>query len=221
MHKGIIAALVVVLLQFIIGIYFYPQMPEQIAIHWNIEGLADGFSSKFWGLFLIPLISIAFLLLFFVIPRIDPLNNIEEFSGYYWGFGTLFLGYMLFVDVITIFWNLGVTFNLFQALSPAFGVLFFSIGILVGKAKRNWFVGIRTPWTLSNQTVWDQTHELGSKIFKIAGVICVFGFFFSGWIALTLIMAPIIVGSIFLIVYSYVEYQKTLKNYKSPRGKPI
>jgi len=64
-----IAPLLVIFLQFLIGIYFYPQIPEQMAIHWNISGVADGYSSKVWGLFLVPLISIGLFLLFFVIPK--------------------------------------------------------------------------------------------------------------------------------------------------------
>ena len=209
MKKTTTFALLLVLLQFLIGIYYYPQMPDQIASHWNIQGVADGYMSKFWGLFIVPLIAIGLLLLFVVIPRIDPLkNNIKDFIGYYWSFIILFLGYMLYMELIIIVWNLGFTFSMFQALSPAMGVLFFSIGIVIGKAKRNWFMGIRTPWTLSSEVVWNKTHRLGGKVFMVSGLVSSLGFFFEGYFALLLILAPIMVGSIFLVVYSYFEYQK-------------
>jgi uncharacterized membrane protein len=209
MRKEIILALLVILLQFIIAIYYYPQMPDQIASHWNIEGIADGYFSKFWGLFLVPLISVGLFLLFAVIPRIDPLqHNIKDFIKYYWSFIVLFLGYMLYMELIIIVWNLGYTFNMFQALSTAIGILFFSIGFVIGKAKRNWFMGIRTPWTLSSDVVWNKTHRLGGKVFMISGLVSALGFFFEGYFALMLIMAPVMVGSIFLVVYSYFEYQK-------------
>ena len=209
MRKEIILALFVILLQFLVAIYYYPQMPDQIASHWNIQGEANGYMSKFWGLFLVPLMSVGLFFLFAVIPRIDPLqNNIKEFIGYYWSFIILFLGYMLYIQVLIVVWNLGFTYNMFQALSPAMGILFFSIGFIIGKAKQNWFMGIRTPWTLSSEIVWEKTHRLGGKVFMISGLISILGFFFEGYFALLLIMAPIMVGSIFLVVYSYYEYQK-------------
>ena len=212
MRKAIILALLVVLIQFLVATYYYPQMPEQIASHWSIEGVADGYFSKFWGLFLVPIISVGLFLLFAVIPRVDPLqNNIKDFIKYYWSFIVLFLGYMLYIELIIVVWNLGFTYNMFQALSPAMGVLFFSIGIVIGKAKQNWFMGIRTPWTLSSEVVWDKTHKLGGKVFMISGLVSILGFFFEGYFALLLIMAPIMVGSIFLVTYSYFEYQKIKK----------
>ena len=209
MKKGIIFALLVVLIQFLVAMYYYPQMPDQMASHWNIEGVADGYFSKFWGLFLVPLIAVGLFFLFAVIPRIDPLqNNIKDFIKYYWSFIVLFLSYMLYMELIIVVWNLGFTFNMFQALSPAIGVLFISIGFVIGKAKRNWFMGIRTPWTLSNDVVWDKTHKLGGKVFMVSGVVGILGFFFEGYFALLLLLVPIIIGSLFLVVYSYLEYQK-------------
>jgi len=216
MRKTIILALLFVLIQFLVAIYYYPQMPDQMASHWNLEGVADGYFSKFWGLFLVPLIAVGLFLLFATIPRIDPLKkNIQDFIGYYWGFTILFLAYMLYVELIIIVWNLGFIFNMFQVLSPAMGILFFSIGIVIGKAKQNWFMGIRTPWTLSSEVVWDKTHRLGGKVFMISGLVSILVFFFEGYLALLLIMAPIMVGSIFLVVYSYYEYRK-INNKQKP-----
>ena len=212
MRKAIILALLVILIQFLVAIYYYPQMPDQMASHWNIEGVADGYFSKFWGLFLVPLIAVGLFLLFAVIPRIDPLqNNIKDFIKYYWSFIVLFMGYMLYMELIIIVWNLGVTYNMFQALSPAIGILFISIGFIIGKSKRNWFMGIRTPWTLSSDVVWNKTHKLGKGVFIISGVIGALGFFFEGYLALLLLLAPVMVGSIFLVVYSYFEYRKSTK----------
>lgn len=74
----------------------------------------------------------------------------------------------------------------------------------------NWFIGIRTPWTLSNEKVWDKTHKVGGKMFKIAGVIALFGFFFRNY-ALFLTLVPVIFIVIYTFVYSYNEYQKETK----------
>jgi len=208
MRKSGIIVLGVILLSFIIGIYFYPQMPEKIASHWNAQGQVDGYMSKFWGLFLMPLLSMMLFLLFIAIPKIDPLkHNIEKFREYYDGFVVLIIVYLFYVYLLTIFWNIGIRFSMVQPLAPAMGILFYYIGILIENAKRNWFIGIRTPWTLSSEKVWEKTHKIGGKLFKIAGIIAFIGVFFQRY-ALFFILVPIILVAAYTIVYSYFEYQK-------------
>lgn len=68
-RKSEITIIAIILLSFVIGIYFYPQMPEKIASHWDSKGQVDGYMSKTWGLFLMPLISIGLFLLFVLIPK--------------------------------------------------------------------------------------------------------------------------------------------------------
>ncbi len=97
-----------------------------------------------------------------------------------------------------------------QFLIPALGILFYYAGILVENAKRNWFIGIRTPWTLSSEKVWDKTHKIGGKLFKIAGIIALLGILFQKY-ALFFVLVPIISVAIYTIVYSYFEYQKETK----------
>lgn len=81
-----------ILFSFIVSIYFYPQMPEKMASHWNVQGEVDGYMSKFWGLFLMPFVLIGIGLLFVAIPRIDPLKaNIEKLRKYCDGFIICFL----------------------------------------------------------------------------------------------------------------------------------
>ena len=185
-------------------------MPEKIASHWNVQGQVDGYMSKFWGLFLMPLISAGLFLLFIAIPKIDPLKtNIEKFRKYYDGFITLTIIFLFYLYLLTIFWNMGIRFDIIQLLAPAFGILFYYCGILTENAKRNWFIGIRTPWTLSNDAVWDKTHKIGGKLFKISGIVVLFGIFFRNY-ALFFILVPVILVAIYTTIYSYVEYQKEL-----------
>lgn len=208
MPKMGIVSWIIVLTQFLVGIYFYPQMPDQMATHWNISGVVDGYSSKVLGLFVLPLISIGLLFLFLGIPKIDPLKNIEKFGKYYWGLVVLLLVFFLYLDSLLISWNLGLfNFSMVQALAPAIGMLFYYLGVVTENAKRNWFVGIRTPWTLSDENVWDKTHKLGGKLFKICGLLAVFGTV-AEWFALLLILAPILLAVIYLTAYSYFEYQR-------------
>ena len=97
-----------------------------------------------------------------------------------------------------------------QALSPAFGMLFYYLGILTQNAKRNWFIGIRTPWTLSSDVVWDKTHRIGGKLFKAAGIIALLGALIPQY-AIFFILVPVISIVAFSFVYSYVEYSRQNK----------
>jgi len=207
MRKGNWIVFVVILSSFIIAVYLYPQMPGRMASHWNVRGEVDGYLPKFWALFLMPSLSAGLVLLFIVLPRIDPLKNIEKFGRYYDGFLVVLTGFLFYLYLLTIFWNIGFRFSLIQLLTPAFGMLFYYIGVLTEKAKRNWFVGIRTPWTLSNEGVWEKTHKLGGKLFKLTGIIAFFGTVLEGF-ALFFVLAPVLIVSIYVVVYSYFEYQK-------------
>jgi uncharacterized membrane protein len=211
MNKFHLLLLVIVSSYFAIGVYSYPLLPESMASHWNLKGQVDGYMHKFWGVFLLPFTAVGLSLLFIVIPRIDPLkSNIERFRKYYAGYVLLFQAFLFYLYILIILWNFGVNFHLIQLLTPAIGVVFYSIGVLLGKVKRNWFIGIRTPWTLSNDVVWDKTHKLGGKLFKIAGLIPFLGILMEN-LAVFLILIPILIVSIYLIVYSYVEYKKIEK----------
>jgi uncharacterized membrane protein len=211
MRKSEIIILGIVLLSFILSAYFYPQMPEQVASHWNAQGQVDGYMSKSWGLFFMPFVLVGLALLFLAIPRIDPLKaNIEEFRKYYDGFIILFLVFMLAIHFQVILWNIGLQISPNVVMPIAVGLLIVYAGILCENAKRNWFVGIRTPWTLSNDRVWDKTHQIGGKLFKMAGVITFLGIFFQNY-AVFFILAPVLVVTVYTVVYSYVEYQKETK----------
>ena len=206
----IIIAIIVVLL-FAVSAFFYPQLPDKLASHWNAAGQADGYSSKFWGLFMLPVIALVLSIILLFIPRLDPLKaNIEKFKGYYYGFVIVFLAFFFYLHVLTIIFNLGYTLNMTLFLIPAFSALFFFMGTMVGKAKRNYFIGIRTPWTLASDTVWDKTHQLGGKLFKIAAVISLIGMLF-GQYAIWFMIAPVIIVSIYTVVYSYLEFRKEMK----------
>ena len=206
-----LAVLFLIVLSFALSIYYYPQMPERMAVHWNISGQADGYMSKFWGIFLLPLVITGMAALFMVIPRIDPLKaNIKEFIGYYYGFIILILLFMISVHFYVILWNLGLTISPMFVFPLGIGIIFFYLGILLEKCKRNWFIGIRTPWTLSSDVVWNKTHKIGGKLFKIAGIISLFGLLVPDY-AFFLVFISIVSVSIFTIIYSYIEYQKLPK----------
>ena len=132
--------------------------------------------AKLPGLALIPIIMIACVGLFVLLPRIDPLRkNYEKFRNYYEGFILVFVLYLLAVQVFLILWNLGFLLSPNITFPVLFGILLIYLGFLIGHAEQNWFVGIRTPWTLSSVSVWKKTHDRGGKLFILAGIISFLG----------------------------------------------
>jgi immunity protein, SdpI family len=203
-----IVAITLVAISFLIALALYPTMPDPMPSHWNAAGEINGYMSRFWGMFLMPLISVGMLLLFLAIPRIDPLKaNIAQFIDSYNLMMVLFITYMLYVYALTLFAALGYSFNMTTMLLPAMGALFIVLGFLIGKAKRNFFVGIRTPWTLSSDTVWAKTHTLGKWTFVGAGVICIISTIF-GETGFWLMMLAIMFAAMVPIVYSYLLWKK-------------
>ena len=211
MPKSHILIIILILSSFGIGAYFFPQMPEKMASHWNAKGEVDGYISKFWGLFLMPIILLGLFLLFILIPKIDPLKeNIAKFRKYFDGFIVLITLFLFYIYLLSIAWNLGKRFNMGQMMMPALGMLFYYCGILTENAKRNWFIGIKTPWTLSSERVWNKTHKIGGKLFKAAGLIAFLGIFFPNY-AFYFILVPALLVAFYTIIYSYFEYQKETK----------
>jgi uncharacterized membrane protein len=195
------------------GLLLWNQLPEQMASHWNENDQVDGYMPRFWGVFLMPLVTLGMFLLFMVIPNIDPLKaNIAQFRGVFNLFITFFIGFMIYIHALTLLWSLGYTsFEMSKAMLPAMGLLFILIGSLLRRAKRNWFIGIRTPWTLSSDSVWDKTHQLGAILFMASGALALIGGLFGGMIAFWFLFVPLIGSTVFLLVYSYVLYQRETK----------
>ncbi len=215
MRKSTAVITGLILFSFIISIYFYPHVPEIMATHWNSRGEVDGYMSKLWGLFFMPLVITGLAVLFMVIPKIDPKReNIAKFRKYYDGFVVLFTLFMLAVHLQILLWNTGVRISPNAMLPAGIGLLFYYIGILVENAERNWFIGIRTPWTLSSDKVWEKTNRLGGKLFRIAGIVAVLGAFFPE-LTFFFILGPALFIAGFTAVYSYIEYQKELKETES------
>jgi uncharacterized membrane protein len=208
-----IIALTMISLALLAGAALWNQLPDPMASHWNANDEVDGYVSKFWGVFLLPLITLGMFALFMAVPNIDPLKaNIAQFRETFNLFIVLIIAFMLYIYGLTLAWSLGYQdFNMSTAMLPFLGVLFIAIGFMLRKAKRNFFIGIRTPWTLSSDSVWDKTHQLGSILFMASGVFTIIGGFFGGMTAFWLMFVPLIGSSLFLVIYSYILYRDETK----------
>jgi len=205
---------IVVLLLLIVataaGLLLWNRLPDQMASHWDINDRVNGYMPKVWGVFLMPLISLGMFALFLAIPAIDPLKaNIAKFREAFNLFIVLIVAFMLYIHGLTLAWSLGnIDFKMSTSMLPAMGLLFIFLGYMLRKAKRNFFIGIRTPWTLSSDTVWDKTHQLGAILFMVSGVLAFLGGIFGGMTAFWFLFVPLIGSTVFLLVYSYVLYQR-------------
>ena len=129
MKKTTLIVGVLVLALFAVSVYYYPQMPSQVVSHWNINGEPNGYLDKFWGVFLLPIITLGITLLFYAIPYIDPLRrNIESFRGYYNGLVILFVLFMILIQAQILLWGLGVQLHVNVLVPLGIGLLFFTSG---------------------------------------------------------------------------------------------
>jgi uncharacterized membrane protein len=204
-----IIVLTLIAIAVIAGALLWNQLPEQMASHWNTNDQVDGYMPKFWGVFLMPLVTLGMLALFIVLPNMDPLKaNIAQFRGAFNLFIVLIVAFMLYIHGLTLAWSLGYQdFKMSAAMLPFLGILFIFIGYLLRQAKRNFFIGIRTPWTLSSDMVWDKTHQLGSILFMVSGALAFVGSFIGGMMAFWLLFVPLMGSTLFLVIYSYVLYR--------------
>lgn len=192
----------------LMGAAVYNFLPERVASHWNAQGEADGTSSVLAGILLLPAILAGTALLMMVIPAVDPLKeNIRAFREDYNSMIVAMAGFLFYLHVLTLLWNLGVKFSMNSLLAPGMGGLFFLIGNLLGKARRNFFIGIRTPWTLSSDRVWQKTHERGAMGFKIAGALTLLAVPFPQ-LAIVVMLAPVLLVTAYTLFFSYLEFQR-------------
>jgi uncharacterized membrane protein len=203
-----VLALLIVVASFFVGAYFYPILPDRVASHWNVAGEVDGYITKFWGAYLMPMMGVVLLALLFIIPRIDPQkHNIAKFVKYFDGFIVLLFLFLVYIYGLAIAWNLGVRFMLIKLMAPAMAILFYYCGVMISKAEMNWSIGVRTPWTLSSEKVWKKVHKTAGVMFRVAGIVCLLAFFWPDY-AVWFIMVPVLLAAVISIVQSYVVYHQ-------------
>lgn len=205
--------ILMILASFGIAIYFYPFLPDRVPSHWNIYGEVDGYSSRFFGAFGLPLLNIAMYVLLLITPYVDPKKaNYKSFEGSYWMFRKLIHIFMIGLQVVVLAAALGYDMNVAVIVKISVSMLFILIGNVMGRFKFNYFVGIKTPWTLASEAVWRRTHRMAAPIWVAGGVICAVSSFWNNSISAAVFFVAIIALVLVPLVYSYIEYQKLARN---------
>jgi len=199
---------IIVLACIITGVIVYPQLPAIFVSHWNAAGQANGTISNFWGVCILPIIMLLLIGLWALLPRVDPIDpGFKGFRKAYDFLMLLIVAFLAYVYALILLANLGLQSQILPMILPALALLMFVLGALLPCLKRNWFVGIRTPWTISNDIVWDKTHKLGSWLIEIASLFILAAAFAPRTVSLWLLVVSILGAALISVVYSYFVFR--------------
>jgi len=203
-----------IILVIALAIWSYPNLPEIVPSHWNAAGQVDDYSSRLTHVLLFPGVIVGMYLLFIALPYIEPRRGHFVKS---WGFYSIIKNFMMaFMSAI---FGIATYAGLYdQSLSMELvipvlvGILFILIGNYLSQVKSNFFMGIRTPWTLSSDEVWRKTHSVGGYSFVIGGLLfLVSPFIPTPWNAY-IPLAAIIIAALVPVIYSYIIYNQEKTN---------
>ena len=204
--------LIIILISIVLSFYFYAHWPAQVASHWNFRGEVDGYGSSMFMAFFFPLLFIGMYLLFLVLPYIDPKRErYAEFAKTYHIFKAVIIAALFAVYLVTGIYNLGYSFNVGIAVAVIIGILMIVIGNYLGRIKFNYFMGIRTPWTLASETVWNKTHRVGRWFFILFGVLIIIAPFLPEVLGIITFIAGAAIVVIGSFLYSYVAFLQEKK----------
>jgi len=202
----------IIALTFMVGLYFYPSLPSKVPSHWNFKGQINGYSGRFFGAFGLPLMNLAMYSLFIILPYIDPKQaNYEKFPSAYKVIRYTLHIFFVGMQAVVLLVALGNTVNVGMFVGLGVSILLVVIGNVMGKFKHNYFVGIKTPWTLANEEVWVKTHRMASPLWVVGGILSGIFAIIGNETFFIALMIIVFIISIVPMVYSYVIFKKLNK----------
>lgn len=201
----------ITLLTLVAWIIALPHLPATMPIHWGANGEADGFATKINAMILTVGIMVLIYFIIAFVPRIDPRKeNYKYFSKTYNILLNAVLLLFFFVNMSTILQGLGYNVPMSYIAPIMAGLVFIIIGNYLQRVRSNYFMGIRTPWTLSNETVWKKTHRLSGKLFFIGGLLILISAFLPDGYKSVIMWGSIVLCVAIPYLYSYVAYKKEM-----------
>ena len=195
-----------VALSFGVAVWLSPRLPELVPTHWDARGRVNGYMPKPYGVFVLPFSMLVLHAVLESVPRFARNVPRASFGRAFQTLHTVMLAFLLFVTMVALRAAAGEKVPIVQAIGVALGLLLIVIGNLLGKVRRNFFLGIRTPWTLANDEVWLRTHRLGGKTFVVGGGIVIVGVVLGANIGLCSVVA--LIAALIPAVYSYLVYRR-------------
>jgi uncharacterized membrane protein len=194
----------IVVAAFAVTALAYPALPEVIPIHWNLAGEVDRTAPKFPGALIMPVCLLLAAITFEAVPRISPRGfTVDAQARGFRAIKFVSLASLLLLHAVTLAASAGLPVRIGVFVPVSIGALFVVIGNYLGTLQRNFFVGIRTPWTLASDDVWFRTHRLGARMFMIGGVALMFTGFMQPRAILVSLIAVLAVIVVVPVVYSY------------------
>lgn len=208
--KKELGLILVVLAPLAFLLFRWNDIPAEVPVRWDSSGEIVGYGSK-WTTILINLGLYPLLLL---IPRIDPRKkNYKLFSGSYYKIRFSIHLFMSVLDIMLLLVATGVDIPMERIVITSVMLLFTVLGNYMTSIRPNYFVGVRTPWTLENEEVWKKTHQLAGKLWFWTGLFCLLvSFFIRDMEQMPVLVVLIVVVSLVPVVYSYLVYRKLKKS---------
>ena len=186
----------------------WPNAPDRIPIHWDLHGDVNGYGGKFEGLLLIPVIALVIYGLFALAPRLDPFHaNYQWFEGAFTLMRFTILFFLAVIQAIVYLAMTGHSIPMNVVIPILVGALFIVIGLVLRKLRPNWFMGIRTPWTLMSSRSWTKTHAAGQWVFTVAGLWFMIAGLMNSSKAMVGAIIFMVVGVLTLVIYSYFVWR--------------
>jgi uncharacterized membrane protein len=201
------AAAILIVLAFGASALLYPRLPQTVPTHWNIHGQADGFGDKSFGLFMMPVVMVLLLGLFRLLPWLSPRRfGVDEFRSTWLFVMLLVVALMGYIHAMMLWTLWRGPIDITRAFTAGLFIFFALCGNVLGRVKRNFYIGVRTPWTLASERVWTDTHRMTARLFVASGVLGVAAILLGmpGWMSIALILLI----SMIPVVYSLVLYKR-------------
>ncbi len=207
--KSEIWAILLVIASIVLSFYFYAHFPERAVTHWDFRGVPNGWSGRGGAAFGIMAFMPGLYLMFLLLPLIDPKKErYAEFAKVFQAFKNILLTLFFAIYLISGLYNMGIPVRVEFWVPWLIGLLMILLGNYLGKIKRNWFMGIRTPWTLSSDNVWNKTHRVGGWAFILFGVCIIISPNLSPFWGTVIFTAGVLVAVVGTILYSYIVYRQ-------------
>ena len=189
----------------------YPHLPEAVPIHFDIQGRPDRYAGRLMGAFGLPLLNVAVYGLMLLAPLVDPGRaNYPRFAGFYRGLRVMLAWVLAAMEAVVLLVGLGREVDVGLVTLGTVSLLLLYTGNSLGRVRFNYFVGIRTPWTLASERVWRRTHRVGGRLLVAAALLPWAGIPFSRAAAFWLLVAGLGVATVGSMVYSLVLYRREL-----------
>jgi uncharacterized membrane protein len=206
-NRYFVICILITLAALIAGLVLYPQLPERVPSHWNAHGRINGYESRLTTVLLIPGMMAALMVVFAFLPALSPRRfEVTTFQSTYLYLMVVIVALMGYFHALLLWAAFSPQLPMNRAVAGGICVLLVLIGNVLGRVRRNFYVGIRTPWTLANERVWYATHRLGGRVLVWAG--------FLGLILCFVLPNPVWIIALFAgaglipFVYSFVFYKR-------------